>query len=594
MPTHDPNQEALVSFWRVSPTTRSVFNGRSINFTFLVNQQFSQVMASLCNHPEVTPLLFWRDGILLSSNITSTISSAEECCPTRVSQRLLMTHTDDGEHTTTIDICMHTIFIYEEEEQAQEPSWSHNLMSTVLEVLLNGGPTIQSEIILCPHCLLSFAKTCPAPVPGIHGAFPPRIRNFTRAEVVEKLLESGRGHLTCKQDGSPTSVSVQDCAPDFFGLGYSVFLDNRHIVFGNLELTTKTETEEPTTMATWRGHLVRVVKQIRDVSCAKKAHIPSIPDHPKVAKLIGLILDMDKESVGKVMECSNPRVPAHLEEALGAKSMTRLNSTPFLGPLLKICIQKGNRQLLEQVLSITLREKILKDIAHGLCHLHGLVPPVIANLDVGNILVVSLDESQPGPYVKIGDYFCTQTELPSARPCWSPEEAAERTPLLNTQTDVWRFGVLTHRVVDPLTSAVELQINSRELPGYSSPGSGTSFHHSAMHPVLLPHSRKGPGPRTQRVKLRQLGTALFALQQPPGSTTIITPTNTKHLHQQHLAQSQQFVSGFFPHSADTASSTASTRMPCWAQQLMTCCWTLDPEHRPSILQLLAIWEYLHP
>ncbi|KAH3722934.1 hypothetical protein Pelo_18361 [Pelomyxa schiedti] len=251
-------------------------------------------------------------------------------------------------------------------------------------------------------------------------------------------------------------------------------------------------------MATWRGHLVRVVKQMRDVSCAKKAHISSIPDHPKVAKFIGLILDTDKESVGKVMECSNPRVPTHLEEALGDKSMTRLNSTPFLGPLLKICIQKGNRQLLEQVLSITLREKILKDIAHGLCHLHGLVPPVIANLDVGNILVISLDESQPGPYVKkemkIGDYFCTQTELPSARPCWSPEEAAQRTPLLNTQTDVWRFGVLTHRVIDPLTSSVELQINSRELPGDSSPG---------------------PGPRTQRVKLRQLGTALFALQQPP-------------------------------------------------------------------------------
>ncbi|KAH3756563.1 hypothetical protein Pelo_11674 [Pelomyxa schiedti] len=596
IPTQDCNQEELASFWRVPPTTegtKSVFNGREIKFTFLLNKEFSRVMASLCNLPEITPLLFWRDGILISS------TRSAEYDPKRVSQRLVMTHTDDGEHTTTIDICMHTIF--KQEEGPQQLSWSHNLMSTVLDVLLwNRAPTIQSEMIPCPHCLLSSAQSCPTPIQFTAPALPPRMKNFTRAEVVERLLGSGREHLTCKRDGT-TSVSVWDCAPDLLDRGYSVFLDANDIIFTSpSEMTTKsttrrTEAEEPTTMAKWRGHLVRVVKGMRDVNCARKAHISSIPEHPKVAKFIGLFLDKERDSVGKVMECSIPRVPTHLEEALGAESMIRLNNTPFLGPLLKICIQKGNGLLLDQVLSMTLREKILKDIAHGLCHLHGLVPPVIANLDIGNVLVISLDESQPGPFVKIGDYICTQTERNSTRPCWSPEEAAEGTSLLNTQTDVWRFGVLTHRLVYPLESSVELQINLHPPPGDSSSKFGTSFHHihSTMHHHPAPHSpNNGPRPRTQRVKLRQLGTALSILQRPPGSTTTITPTNTQHQHQhqQHHAQPQQFISGFFPLSSTT--TTTPTPRCCWAQQLMTCCWMPDPSHRPSIHNLLDIWNYL--
>lgn len=187
--------------------------------------------------------------------------------------------------------------------------------------------------------------------------------------------------------------------------------------------------------------------------------LSAVPDHVNVVKFFGVALR------GTTLFGLSELVPplSLPPEFLAVIPPPLTNNGVTLDELLKICLESQQRQgtsLLEQVLPMDVREKILRNVALGLEHLHCLVPPIVhGHLHPGNIFITSLESAGTGPVAKVAcgvgtvHQGCNDAIDPSSDVIGSnsanPPELFQGNSFPTTKSDVWSFGILVHNTVDP-------------------------------------------------------------------------------------------------------------------------------------------------
>ncbi|KAH3764474.1 hypothetical protein Pelo_3650 [Pelomyxa schiedti] len=538
LPVEPPPENALEirGFWGEFDNTgkQVIFSGRSIKCEYFPVASFSEVMTMLWNLPCAVPCWFWREGLLLRAKKEP------------FENYLLISHTDNE----TIDICMLSTF-----SEDVKPSWSNNLMIPVLNLLYHC--TSFTEIFTetkfcCPHCLLEYSKLFSA-----HGSaarvapvcMPPDITNFTYNEVLDAAV-GGLKCLQCKKNKpDPVPVELTGIIPELYATPFPVIGDSTIQYFTAL------------------------VKYL------------AIPEHPRLLKFFTARVPFPE------LPC--PVTPHHLNDIQGF-TWAQFRKNPVLGDLLNMCTtDRTSPHLLERVLPLNLREKILKDVAFGLEHLHKQIPPIThGDICVENVIISSLDDSGPEPWAKIV-LNCSNEELPAKGKntfqgiSRAPEFVSGST--LSTQDDIWNFGILVHQLVYPFVSSIELtRSQPNTLPYTQQPTSSNGNNqfpittHTYGTPEQQPESRGIRDSDVIMVERYQLGKALAtgAYALPP----------FQFMHNQN-------ISGENP--APTPSTTTATAShhhsgvyaPPWAIQIMTCCWSIDPQTRPPISSILNVWAH---
>ncbi|KAH3757179.1 hypothetical protein Pelo_11000 [Pelomyxa schiedti] len=183
------------------------------------------------------------------------------------------------------------------------------------------------------------------------------------------------------------------------------------------------------------------------------------------------------ESEIKIPGSPRPIIPPAIGAIIG--SYINIDQCISLGELLTSLIRKGNgtTSILDRVLPISSRLKILKDVAQALDRLHNgpNSPNVHTKISPDNIIVLSLDESGPGPWAKIKAPHTPVTLLfgsycmPASTPI-SPEDVNFCAPevlsglTFDTKADVWGFGKPNSHISLIPSSLIDIVQRNHSIP----------------------------------------------------------------------------------------------------------------------------------
>ncbi|KAH3767706.1 hypothetical protein Pelo_404 [Pelomyxa schiedti] len=283
-----------------------------------------------------------------------------------------------------------------------------------------------------------------------------------------------------------------------------------------------------------------------------------------------------------------------------------VSNKPTLGDLLARLIQEGNgtTSALDQVVSISLRMKILRDVAQGLSTCHSLKPPIVHlrmkilrdvaqglstchslkppivqyKLSPAAIIVLSLDDSGAGPWAMIREtdghcpLFSDCSIIPAQRNI-PPDEIEFLAPeilshwVFDTKADVWSFGITASLLLDPLNKPyTHIATDKKYLAtDYSSQGL-VSQNEPQLHPMsigrALLYGNLKPFPSLTG-KQKQTTTSVEATGNGDSTSNI----NNRDQQQIYLELGNQITS---------------------------ICLEPNPDTRPSIEAVIKIWDYFVP
>ncbi|KAH3742822.1 hypothetical protein Pelo_15786 [Pelomyxa schiedti] len=575
--------EHLQEFWSAPDPPQLTLNGRVLRFKLFPIESFFKLMRAIMKLEGVVPLLTWKEGMLLGYLPGGTSSS-------KYQQMLLLTYQED-----TVSICMRTIgrSTTTMSNQRRLLACVNQLFSQICTSMFKaGGDSLPVQSFPCPDCLVKFVQRNPVYGDFLISAFinertrtpvalPPNQPFLFRHSDILESVSNETHKLKCKED--KCDVDLATVAPDFT-LGGSIA--ESEVLTAKTAQITITSNYRVVRSGIWKGREVGLISPYSNSTQDLQSDVSSVTSEISIINTFSGHENVEKAFATHlhpqpclVMEFPAPQIPRHLSEKIGSL----INKPITLGDLISILIEKGSNtsSLLDQVIPASLRKKILDNVAQGLDHLHNQFPPIVhGNLHPGSIIITSLDEHSSGACAKITGFEVAQS-LPfgvsgifSGTPSiavHAPEVLSKS--LFDTKSDIWSFGNLVFRVIDPLTplfkhlEADPLYTVAEYSSDKTAPGqctvklSETRIQSGLIRGLITP----APLPPVQQQKKTKQSTPGTANNTPE------TPTPT-------------------PTSTSPPPPTVKTTIPLWAQQILSCCWALEPSIRPAMPSLLNIWN----
>ncbi|KAH3758476.1 hypothetical protein Pelo_9719 [Pelomyxa schiedti] len=352
--------------------------------------------------------------------------------------------------------------------------------------------------------------------------------------------------------------------------------------------------------------------------------LKNVPDHPNVTKFYGLALRSDKSALLGMNEHLRPlSLPPELFPAAVTSSLTitsPCNEVLSLAQLLKVLFCYNPLQPQDEILPMCLREHILRDVARGLSHLHRQYPSVVhGDVQVGNVLITSLDPTGSSPWAKItvgmipADYNTLKDEVTTLTLTsgsvqtgtnMSPEAIIQGDTFPTTQGDVWNFGILVHNVVAPLSFVnLKSKTSSSRNPKTSSGTQRKAIPVESAAPVPELSVLKCTTARSRPFDTETTGknpVELSAAGEPQHNYNNYSGIIEVERYQVAPALS----TGQFFVDTDTMTTSTTTDaaggkqkawqrviLPLWARQVISCCLVADPSFRSPIETIINIWDH---
>ncbi|KAH3760931.1 hypothetical protein Pelo_7242 [Pelomyxa schiedti] len=240
-----------------------------------------------------------------------------------------------------------------------------------------------------------------------------------------------------------------------------------------------------------KDDIVQALKnQQHQLTCGGNAH--------HEVDLVDVAPDMVDQHLHQQAASTSPVLAAPIVPAAIVGMVDDINNHSItLGELMKLLLHRGNgtTSVLDQVLPISLKMKILHDVACSLIELHEPAPDdnyrcrSHGRVSPDSIIVLSLDESR-GPWAVI-----TNTKPSIFPPFWQTPSTAVPLSLgdadcsspevlcgmpAGTHSDVWSFGITAGILLDPLKQPYS-HITSRYLFTDYNNNINKNNHHQPLH-----------------------------------------------------------------------------------------------------------------
>ncbi|KAH3743701.1 hypothetical protein Pelo_14906 [Pelomyxa schiedti] len=585
-------------------------SGCILNFGFLPSEVFSSVIRSLCKGRGLQ--FFWRDGIVFSKQSSDVRNQESYLLITRVQHKV----TQD----TIVEVIMKTVC-----NKGEQASWKDNLMTTALNlfrrtVLTHKHPVSYS--FPCPKCLeqhflLSVTESAPLfqciPDGSVRSLFFPK-------QIMEEALK-GKDRMDCAVH---PGVPIAEIAPSLFSLGFPSIITINAVQPGSNLITRcdcggsrdgEQEGRPAVTLQpkTWCSDFALDTKA--ETKGVRNAQVlfseitaqSGTPGHTNVVKFYGVALHG-----GTLLGLSEFLPPLSIPACLfptttpgpNPPESASLNQVISLHDLLKVCLQQPpNLETLNRVMPMVLRQRILRDVAEGLSHLHSQDPPIVhGGIDIEHVLITSLEAT--GPCAKIThptipwDNYAAPTNDVTSEEKTRLLDGRNRSPeVLNgyqasPKSDVWDFGILLHNLMAPLSYVA---LKSVTLSSIGNSGAEAS---SIPQPTTLLNSQStgttstpSTATRTTTTEVSVPDSALTAastsIRTPPPPPSVMKPGHTE-VERFHVAPALSH--GAFV--VDTDRCDPAT-MPPWSLQLLSCCLVADPSARSPMSSLLRICDHFN-
>ncbi|KAH3764139.1 hypothetical protein Pelo_4014 [Pelomyxa schiedti] len=480
---------------------------RTIEFGSLHNKMLPQLMNMLCQVPGVEPKLSGKTGVWFSKS-----------CKEGISEDLYLRSTSNKD--TSIDLFMK--LTWENHDIDPLPSYSRNLGVLCIMWLndfcrANNLPNLE-QTFSCATCLRKRLESK-------NTILPCEFHSFKESEVLE-VVQNGKEDLICSVGGNDP-LYLADTAPEF-----SLLVCEDKI---------KTSTHETCQLIAKGSGVSTALPKVLPVLSVLRG----IPQHLNVVKYTGACIGKEGH-LFSVTESFPLRIPPQLE-ALGLKNHNSLN----LRDLMELCMQRENeprtpKTSLDCLFPMSLREKLLKDVARGLHHLHAELPFVVHGdlVEDGNVLISSLEETGTGPWAKIAHLGVSRPEKPYQSGPWY-HKGQGLSSQHNLKSDLRNFGILVHKVVSMTQHPVH-------------------FHPTCSPPTISPAA-----------------TPLQPAAHPPALSSV------PPIQQRTDTSSHETTITTTNHTA------AEVGIPVWAQQVIECCSPSPTSQSPppSFQHLLHIWGH---
>ncbi|KAH3766713.1 hypothetical protein Pelo_1418 [Pelomyxa schiedti] len=320
--------------------------------------------------------------------------------------------------------------------------------------------------------------------------------------------------------------------------------------------------------------ILRAVKNGEQQLCCGKGKCSVAEVAPNI---VALHQDPTPPSRSEILVAAEIVPPPLSSMAISIGTDVNLNKGINLADLLRLLIEKGDgtTSILDQVLPISVRLRMLHNVACALQSLHSSqnCPNVHTKISSDNIIVLSLDESSASPLVKImaphapfvylseGYYQRTEPISLSDLHFHAPEILSGLK--FDTQADVWSFGILASVLLYPLKRPYYPHITNNNkttnkkylFTDYSS----TSSHNNNHEPRLYPWS-----------VCRDLRMGLITPFPPTTSKLGSGTPTTDNDHHHHRQQNKLWRLG---------------------NEIVGMCLEPNPIKRPPIKTVLTVWDY---
>ncbi|KAH3760943.1 hypothetical protein Pelo_7228 [Pelomyxa schiedti] len=680
--------------------SREVMNGRVIELGCpRVHGLISGLVAMLSQVPSVGIKFVWKSGIQFGKFAKELSISP----PATITQNLYISY--PGTTDTSLDIYMHTIF--NEACDTKELRWKNDMMAIVIAWLEqfakdNHLPKFVQSFP-CPHCLCELVESGSGkrtgnhyrsasvnrPLPeGFHFFKVPRGKSS--CELYSLITEnSGRAHLACTQSGNTSKeilVKLIDIAPELYLVlptpgssspstinpasatpAFPVTTHNKASTSPKIAEGNPARTEAMKNSSTFSTSTAQIPEQTdTGITLTLVSRLRQLPEHPKVAKIAGVTARQGSGNyyVSVAREVTPFIIPTHLREILGSCGVNPGNAIDlgqFLNSLSgrkgisgssnRECteMQRSSSYLMDTVLPMNLRVKILRDVAEGINHLHCQNPPFFIQgdlLDNGHVLITSLDDSRPEPMAKVlplGTSTRRGTIVPKAVELF--KQLPPKTDS-GAKTDVWNFGMLVHKLIYPAAPLIHMEtpadddadqnqqsrhwlplrtaVTPRTLrPAFAGGGGATRplVLNRARAPPHPPHclalsasptfppcpsscTRSGSGSGTIPITSTPLSPAppQSPLMQPTSTPAVTTTSTTKTGSGCGGLSNVDEGTGTVHHPQGNGHGHGHGEVQgqeggggvclwCWAKQIVTCCWVVNPALRPSMRNILDICDH---